>query len=83
MFYNFVDFYKCTTSLRNIVRSLSSGGHKVSVPTIDIIIQGLLDSFLMYKCDRYIVLIFFGLLVRRNMVMLLRLVQIMMIFQRG
>ena len=83
MFYNFVDFYKCTTSLRNIVRSLSSGGHKVSVPTIDIIIHGLLDSFLMYKCDRYIVLIFFGLLVRRNMVMLLRLVQIMMIFQRG
>ena len=83
MFYNFVDFYKCTTSLRNIVRSLSSGGHKVSVPTIDIIIQGLLDSFLMYKCDRYIVLILFGLLVRRNMVMLLRLVQIMMIFQRG
>ena len=83
MFYNFVDFYKCTTSLRNIVRSLSSGGHKVFVPTIDIIIQGLLDSFLMYKCDRYIVLIFFGLLVRRNMVMLLRLVQIMMIFQRG
>lgn len=65
MFYNFVDFYKCTTSLRNIVRSLSSGGHEVSVPTIDIIIHGLLDSFLMYKCDRYIVLIFFGLLVFR------------------
>ncbi len=41
------------TSVRSIERGLSAGGHKVSVPTIDRIIQGLLDSFLMYKCDRY------------------------------
>lgn len=27
--------------------------YKISVPTIDSYIQGLLDSFLMYKCDRY------------------------------
>lgn len=41
------------TSVRNIERGLSAGGHKISVPTIDRIIEGLLDSFLMYKCDRY------------------------------
>ena len=41
------------TSVRSIERGLSAGGHKVSVPTIDRIIQGLLDSFLMYKCERY------------------------------
>ena len=41
------------TSVRNIERRLSAGGHKISVPTIDRIIEGLLDSFLMYKCDRY------------------------------
>lgn len=41
------------TSVRNIERGLKAGGHKISVPTIDTIIQGLLDSFLMYKCERY------------------------------
>ena len=41
------------TSVRSIERGLSAGGHKISVPTIDRIIEGLLDSFLMYKCDRY------------------------------
>ena len=41
------------TSVRSIERGLSAGGHKISVPTIDRIIQGLLDSFLMYKCERY------------------------------
>ena len=41
------------TSVRNIERSLKAGGHKVSVPTIDRIIEGLLDSFLMYECKRY------------------------------
>lgn len=41
------------TSIRNIERGLNAGGHKISVPTIDRIIEGLLDSFLMYKCERY------------------------------
>lgn len=41
------------TSVRNIDRGLSAGGYKISVPTIDRIIAGLIDSFLMYKCDRY------------------------------
>lgn len=41
------------TSVRSIERGLSAGGHKISVPTIDRIIEGLLDSFLMYRCDRY------------------------------
>ncbi|MBO5441368.1 MAG: ATP-binding protein [Alphaproteobacteria bacterium] len=41
------------TSVRSIERGLSAGGHKISVPTIDRIIEGLIDSFLMYKCDRY------------------------------
>lgn len=41
------------TSVRSIERGLSTGGHKISVPTIDKILEGLLDSFLMYKCDRY------------------------------
>ena len=41
------------TSVRNISKSLEASGRKISVPTIDIYIQGLVDSFLMYKCDRY------------------------------
>lgn len=41
------------TSIRNIEKGLNSGGHKISVPTIDTMVQGLLDSFLLYKCDRY------------------------------
>ena len=43
----------CETSIRNISKSLETSGRKISVPTIDTYIQGLLDSFLMYKCDRY------------------------------
>lgn len=41
------------TSIRSIERGLSAGGHKISVPTIDKILEGLLDSFLMYECKRY------------------------------
>lgn len=41
------------TSIRNIEKGLNAGGHKISVPTIDTMVQGLLDSFLLYKCDRY------------------------------
>lgn len=43
----------CETSVRNISKNLESSGRKISVPTIDTYIQGLLDSFLMYKCERY------------------------------
>ena len=41
------------TSIRNIEKGLNAGGYKISVPTIDTMVQGLLDSFLLYKCDRY------------------------------
>lgn len=41
------------TSLRNIERGLKAAGHSVSAPTITSYIQGLLDSYLLYKCDRY------------------------------
>ena len=41
------------TSIRNIEKGLNASGHKISVPTIDTMVQGLLDSFLLYKCDRY------------------------------
>ena len=41
------------TSIRNIEKGLGSGGHKISVPTIDKILEGLLESFLMYECKRY------------------------------
>lgn len=43
----------CETSVRNISKNLESSGRKISVPTIDTYIQGLVDSFLMYKCERY------------------------------
>lgn len=43
----------CETSVRNISKNLESSGRKISVPTIDTYIKGLLDSFLMYKCERY------------------------------
>lgn len=43
----------CETSVRNISKNLETSGRKISVPTIDTYIQGLVDSFLMYKCDRY------------------------------
>ena len=41
------------TSVRNIEKGLKAGGFSVSVPTISTYIQGLIDSYLMYKCDRY------------------------------
>lgn len=41
------------TSLRNIERGLKSFGYSVSVPTIDTYLKGLLDSYLLYKCDQY------------------------------
>lgn len=42
-----------TTSLRGIERGLKAAGRLVSAPTIDTYVKGLLDSFLMYKCDQY------------------------------
>lgn len=41
------------TSIRGIERGLKAGGYNISVPTIDTYIQGLLDCYLLYKCDRY------------------------------
>lgn len=41
------------TSLRNIERGLKSFGYSVSAPTIDTYLKGLLDSYLLYKCDKY------------------------------
>ncbi|MDR2399714.1 MAG: ATP-binding protein [Endomicrobium sp.] len=41
------------TSIRTIERSLKAAGYSVSIPTINNYIQGLLDSYLLYKCDRY------------------------------
>lgn len=41
------------TSLRGIERGLKASGSNISAPTIDVYIKGLLDSFLMYKCERY------------------------------
>ena len=41
------------TSLRNIERELKSFGYSVSAPTIDTYLKGLLDSYLLYKCDQY------------------------------
>lgn len=41
------------TSVRNISKKLEASGRKISVPTIDTYIQGLVDSFLLYKCERY------------------------------
>jgi hypothetical protein len=43
----------CETSIRGIERGLKAAGHSVSVATLAVYIQGLLDSYLMYKCDRY------------------------------
>lgn len=41
------------TSTRGIERGLKQGKFDISVPTIDTYIRGLLDSFLLYKCERY------------------------------
>lgn len=41
------------TSLRNIEKGLKAFGHNVSAPTIDTYLKGLLDSYLLYKCEQY------------------------------
>ena len=41
------------TSIRGIERGLKSSGFGVSVPTISQYIQGLEDSYLLYKCEPY------------------------------
>jgi len=41
------------TSIRGIERGLKAAGHGIAIPTLTNYIQGLLDSYLMYKCDRY------------------------------
>jgi predicted AAA+ superfamily ATPase len=41
------------TSIRGIERGLKAVGQSISAMTLDNYIQGLLDSYLMYKCDRY------------------------------
>ncbi|MBR2082171.1 MAG: ATP-binding protein [Elusimicrobiaceae bacterium] len=41
------------TSLRKITQSLQAIGQNISVPTLTTYMQGLLDSYLLYKCDRY------------------------------
>jgi len=43
----------CETSIRGIERKLKNAGYSVSVATLSNYIQGLLNSYLMYKCDRY------------------------------
>lgn len=37
----------------NIINSLKSAGHKTSSQTIDTCIKGLIDSYLLYECNRY------------------------------
>ncbi len=41
------------TSLRNIVNGLKTSGITISIPTLDSYIKALIDSYLIYKCDRY------------------------------
>ena len=41
------------TSIRGIERGLKSTGFSVSVPTISQYIQGLEDSYLLYKCEPF------------------------------
>lgn len=41
------------TSLRGIERGLKAAGYSVSAPSIDGYLKGLLDSYLLYKCERY------------------------------
>lgn len=41
------------TSLRNVEKGLKSSGYSVSAPTIDLYLKGLLDSYLLYKCEQY------------------------------
>lgn len=41
------------TSLDSIVRGLTASKNPISAPTLDIYIKGMMDSYLIYKCDRY------------------------------
>lgn len=41
------------TSLDNIVKGLVTSKNPISAPTLDIYIKGMIDSYLIYKCDRY------------------------------
>lgn len=41
------------TSLRSVERGLKAAGYNVSAPSIDVYLKGLLDSYLLYKCERY------------------------------
>ncbi len=41
------------TSLRSIERALKASGQTVSAPSIDTYLKGLMDSYLLYKCERY------------------------------
>ena len=41
------------TSLRGIERGLKASGQNISVPTLSSYMQGLTDSYLVYKCNRY------------------------------
>ncbi len=41
------------TSIRGIERGLASINQNISAMTIDNYVQGLLDGYLLYKCDRY------------------------------
>ena len=41
------------TSLRGIERGLKNSGENISVPTLNTYLQGLMDSYLLYKCNRY------------------------------
>ena len=43
----------CETSLRKIAGRLKADGIGISPTTLDNYIQGLLDSYLIYKCDRW------------------------------
>ena len=41
------------TSLLGICRKLKSSGVDISPTTLNVYVKGLLDSYLMYKCERY------------------------------
>ncbi len=41
------------TSINNIVKGLKKSDNSISAPSVDNYIKGLLDSYLIYKCDRY------------------------------
>ena len=43
----------CETSVRGIERGLKAAGNGIAIATLANYIQGLLDSYLMYKCDRF------------------------------